>query len=1107
MNPLPQDPQTSTGTDWSKIDAYLFDLDGVLTPTVDIHIAAWRETFDEAFRQRKQPAFTMNDYHLSLDGRGRFDGVNTLLTARGLSLPWGSETDTGYDTVCGIGNEKNRQFTKILERDGIHPYPGTMRLLKLLETLPVKLAVVSSSRNAQAVLDAAGLTPRFEAVVDGVVAAEEGLPGKPAHDTYTFAAQQLGVEPSRAAIFEDAVSGVVAGAAGNFEAVIGVNRGTGPDALHLAGATAVVDDLAEIVTEVHDKVGATAFAPAQPNKPEQVHARLAQRHYGQDPFRLVWHGIDTEHPEVNETIFNLSNGYLGMRGNHPEGSPLGAHGTFLNGLHETWKIEHAENAYGFAETGQTIVNVPDVKTVRLYIDDERLNLELSEVRDVITTLDMREGTLTRSLVWRTPTGKNVTVHHRRMVSFVNRHIATIEFSVTCDQEADITLSSLILNRQDLGRVTEEQHRRKSSSQYKDATHDPRKSDQFSERVLVPGAEYDEDLRTVRGYQTAHSEMGLAIGVDHKLDVSGEPADWIHRVKTSGDRVRHVFQGTLQAGRKLSLTKVAAFDFSLTATTTELIDRCIQQLDFFGDRSIDDHLAEQREYLDDFWNRSAVTVDGISVESQQAIHWNLYQLAGASARADGRGIAAKGLTGSGYSGHYFWDSEVYVSPFLTYTNPAWARNALRFRETILPAARKRAQQLNEAGALFAWRTINGEEASAYYAAGTAQYHINADIAYAMVRYFRATGDIEFATGRAADIVIETARTWMTLGFWRNERGRNPQFHIHGVTGPDEYTTVVNDNLFTNVMARRNLFMAERVLELLRHRNPAAHDALVERLGITPEEVTSWHAAAKAMCLPFDEDLGIHPQDAHFLEREVWDLEATPADQKPLLLHFHPLVIYRFQVLKQADVVLAMLLADDEFTAEQKRANFEYYDRLTTGDSSLSAVVQAILAAEVGYRELSLDYFYHSLRVDLDNLHKNSGDGVHIASAGGVWMSLVQGYAGMRDGRGVLEFDPRLPEAWNKMEFPLTWRGNLIRVTLTKDEIRFATDEACRSAIVVVRGEEFEIEPGSETVVPLDGQGPDLGDFGGVSAGILPRTSEEEEGGHPERIATEIPTLDA
>ena len=776
-----------------------------------------------------------------------------------------------------------------------------------------------------------------------------------------------------------------------------------------------------------------------------------------EPWRLVEAAFSTEDLGVSETLFAVANGYLGMRGNVEEGRESHSHGTFINGFHETWPIRHAENAYGFAKVGQTIVNVPDSKVIRLYVDDEPLLLPVADLPSYERALDMRDGVLRRDLLWRTPSGKRVQVRTERMVSFAERHLAVMTLEVTLlDDDAPVAISSQILNRQD---GQDEYHVPAASL---GEGFDPRRTEQFEERVLQPRAQWGDDERLVLSYRCTNSGMTLAVAADHQLTSRDE---WDVRTQVDPDVAKHVFRIDAHAGEPIHLTKVVAYHTSRGVPTRELVDRCRRTLDRVRVSGIEREMTRQREWLDDFWERSDVEIPG-QPEIQQAVRWNLFQLAQATIRAEGSGVPAKGLTGSGYSGHYFWDTEIYVLPFLTYTSPRYARNALRFRYQMLDAARRRARELSQRGALFPWRTINGEEASAYYAAGTAQYHIDADISYALVQYIRATDDRDFLRREGVDILVETARMWEDLGFWRANGDDN--FHIHGVTGPDEYTTVVNDNLFTNVMARFNLRAAAYVVERMRDDHPADYDALVERLGLLPHELAAWHHAADHMAIPYAEGIGIHPQDSHFFEREIWDLAATPPGKRPLLLHYHPLVIYRYQVIKQADVVLALFLQGKHFTPEQKRADFEYYDPLTTGDSTLSGVVQSIVAAEVGYHELALEYFTSSLFVDLANLHDNASDGVHVASAGGTWGVLAYGFGGMRDYDGVLTFDPRLPEGWESLTFRVTWHGSRLRVTVSADAIELVA-ETGDGAQVDVRGETVHVVAGEATRVALDGQG--------------------------------------
>ncbi len=391
--------------------------------------------------------------------------------------------------------------------------------------------------------------------------------------------------------------------------------------------------------------------------------------------------------------------------------------------------------------------------------------------------------------------------------------------------------------------------------------------------------------------------------------------------------------------------------------------------------------------------------------------------------------------------------------------------MRFRIGILDAARARAHALSQRGALFPWRTINGQEASAYYAAGTAQYHIDADIAYAMCKYADVCADENFLLTEALPVLVETARLWVDLGFFR---GPERSFHIHSVTGPDEYSAVVNNNLYTNLMARMNLMRAAQAVLTLAEVDPGKYADLAAELGVTECEVTSWQEAATAMYIPYHEWFGVHPQDEDFLKREVWDLAGTPIEKLPLLLHYHPLVIYRFQVLKQADAILALFLAGESFTPEEKRADYEYYEPITTGDSTLSAVVQAIIAAEVGYQDRALESFMEGAFVDLADLHHNTGEGVHIASAGGVWNALVYGFAGLRDHNGDITFDPRLPEGWEALRFAFKLRGSRVRAELTANQL-ILTLEVGPGGKVSVRGQEIEVTGHEPVRIPLFGQG--------------------------------------
>lgn len=716
-----------------------------------------------------------------------------------------------------------------------------------------------------------------------------------------------------------------------------------------------------------------------------------------------------------ETLFSLANGYIGIRGTLEEGQPVFHNGTFVNGFYEAWPIVYGEEAHGFAKLGQTMLNVTDATVIRLYVDDEPFYLPTANLLTFRRVLNMRDGILEREIVWEMASGKRVAIRSSRLVSFEHRHLAATTYEVTLlNGRAPVVLSAEVRGNQP----------------QQSGAGDPRRSKGFDGRVLQPGPQYLADRRLVLSHTTEASRMALACGVDHVFETTCHHSVQGRRDEDFGEVV---FSVRGEPNTPIRLTKYMTYHTSRRASAENLCHR--------AERTLDRALAEghealrkgQREWLDAFWERGDVLVESEHPMAQQAVRWNLFQIAQASGRVEGAGIPAKALTGQTYEGHYFWDTEIYLLPFLTYTEPRVARNLLTFRHSMLDKARRRAREVNQAGALFPWRTINGEEASAYYAAGTAQYHINADIMYALRKYVEATGDREFLYGVGAEMLVETARLWRDLGFFSPRKG--DRFCLHAVTGPDEYNTVVDNNTFTNLMARDNLRYAAETVEALQANDPHGFEALVDRTGLQPAEVAEWRRAAEAMYIPYEERLQIHPQDDDFLDKKPWDFANTPPDRYPLLLHHHPLVIYRHQVIKQADIVLAMFLLSREFSLEQKRRNFDFYDPLTTGDSSLSVCIQSIVAAEIGYTEKAEEYFLYALLMDMADVAGNVRDGVHMAAAGGVWMGIVYGFAGMRELAGELTFRPRLPKDVRRIRFRLLVRGSRLEVDLRPEGARY------------------------------------------------------------------------
>ena len=596
-----------------------------------------------------------------------------------------------------------------------------------------------------------------------------------------------------------------------------------PPALRSEGADVVVDDLAEFVTSSAD-----THHPLGPKVHRLIAAgtRLlaAQGDFPVDEHRIVERRFNREYVPQLETIFALANGYLGLRGAHDEGRPVYDPAPCINRFYETWPIVYPEHAYGFANTGQTAVGAPDGGVVRLYVDDEPFDLEHVEILEYERALDMDDGTVERRVQWRSADGSRFVLRSRRLVSLEYRHLACIEYEVTSlDRPAHLTISSeLVLH-------TDERDLEIA---------DPRRSRRMPPDVLEPVMQKEQGDRIVLCWRTRTSDVRLGCGIDHDLS-AGVPVDHPHTMFDERE-TRVLYRVEAVPNRPVRLVKYIAYHHGATTAFPELAFRVGETLDRARRAGFDKILAAQRARLADFWERSDVRSERAPL-MQQAIRFNLFQLMQASARVERYAIPAKGLTGRGYEGHYFWDTEIYVMPFLTYTAPHIAKSLLRHRYEMLERARQRARTLGHRGAMFPWRTISGEEASAYYAAGTAQYHINADIAYALAQYVRATDDLDFLARYGVEILVETARFWEDLGFFSDRK--DGRFVINGVTGPDEYSTVVDNNTFTNLLAQENLRQAAKSVAWLAETDPSAHARLVERTDLSPDEPAALAAGGR------------------------------------------------------------------------------------------------------------------------------------------------------------------------------------------------------------------------------------------------------------------------
>ncbi|HEY0542218.1 MAG TPA: glycoside hydrolase family 65 protein [Actinoallomurus sp.] len=744
---------------------------------------------------------------------------------------------------------------------------------------------------------------------------------------------------------------------------------------------------------------------------------IKQAAYAVEPWSVREQRLNLDTLAQSESVFALSNGHIGLRGNFEEGEPHGLPGTYLNSVYELRPLPYAEAGYGYPESGQTIINVTNGKLIRLLVNDEPFDVRYGEVRSHERVLDLRAGTLARNAEWTSPAGDTVRVSSVRLVSLVQRAVAAICYEVEAvDQPVRVVVQSELVANESLP----------------DAADDPRTASAVESPLIA-----EECVATEQSIVMVHStrESGLRVGAAMSHEIESPDGKIDSEVRDDVGRVTVATR--LEPGQRLRIVKYLAYGWSSQRSRPAMHDQVIAALAAAKLSGWDGLLREQREYLDDFWAGADVEVDG-DPEVQQAVRFGLFHVLQAGARGERRPISAKGLTGPGYDGHTFWDTESFVLPVLTYTQPRAVADALRWRHSTLDHAKRRAEQLCLAGAAFPWRTIQGDECSGYWPAGTAAFHIGADIAHAVIQYLAATEDEDFAREVGLELLVETARLWRSLGH-HDAQGR---FRIDGVTGPDEYSALADDNIYTNLMAQQNLQAAADLAE--------RHPEQAEKLGVTDEETASWRDAAVDMYIPYDTRLHVHPQSEGFTDHAPWDFESTGPDQYPLLLNYPYFDIYRKQVVKQADLVLAMHLRGDAFTPEQKARNFAYYEAMTVRDSSLSACTQAVMAAETGHLDLAHDYLGEAALMDLGDLEHNTRDGLHIASLAGAWTALVAGLGGMRVRDDVLGFTPRLPGGITRLTFRMRYRGRRLKINITAHQVVYE----------LLDGEPLEIEHNGE-----------------------------------------------
>lgn len=754
--------------------------------------------------------------------------------------------------------------------------------------------------------------------------------------------------------------------------------------------------------------------------------------YPIEPWCVTETAFDPKLNYRNETTFALSNGYLGTRGTFLEGYDFdvdtGLEGNFINGFYESEPVRYGEWNYGFPTMSQSLLNLPDCKRVEVYADGERMDLRKGRILSYGRTLHMDQGIVTREVEWESEQGRRIRFCSCQLVCLNRKNLMALKVAVTpLNFSGSIKLVSRL-------NADVENHTRKTNPL---VDYGP-----FG-RCIEPDILKAGNNSFFYQGATRNSGLTMACGAVHVSDGSVS-------YQTDALTAAAAYSRRCGEGETVSLTKYIAYSSSADMEPKEMEPFIGEVLERGKADGFSALLKEQKQAMDAFWSGADIRIEGDDA-LQQGLRFNLFHIMQAAGRDGKTGMGAKGLSGEGYEGHYFWDTEMYVLPVFIWTNPELAKQLLLYRYHTLPQARERAKVLGHPnGALYPWRTINGEEASTYFPLGTAQYHINGDIAYAVWQYYEVTGDLEFLRDYGAEMLVETARVFADVGCFAECRGG--KYCICAVTGPDEYNAIVDNNLYTNLLAQENIYAALNALELLGEAG--------KKLGVSEEEKARLKRVADNMYLPYDEKLGVYLQDDGFMMRKPYEESSIPEEKRHLLYeNYHPLFIYRQRMSKQADAILGLHLLSSRFTEEELRRNYDFYQTVTLHHSSLSTAVFGMLACRVGRVEDACGYFSDSARMDLDDYHENFYAGIHAANMAGTWQTIVFGFAGLRRNRGMPEFSPILPPDWEGYSFRICWRGAWLRIEVGKTGAVF-TLESGREIRFLVRGKAVALKAKGE-----------------------------------------------
>ncbi|MCF8024378.1 MAG: HAD-IA family hydrolase [Desulfobacteraceae bacterium] len=1038
----------------------VLDLDGVITRTADVHSRAWKIMFDEFLKERAArdgadfAGFTDGDYLAYVDGKPRYDGVESFLLSRGIELDFSDPSDApGQNTVCGLGNRKNELFNELVESGGVEVFGTTVAFMDSLKTLGIKLAVATSSKNCRKVLEAVGLADFFDARIDGVVSAELGLAGKPEPDIFLEACTRLGVAPMRAVIIEDAVSGVQAGRNGGFGMVLGVARETDPLILLQNGADRVVRDMAEIT-------------------PQEIN-QWFETGLEQDQWSITFHDYDAVLEKTRETLLTVGNGYLGTRGAMEESSvgTVNYPGTYLAGVFNRLTSQVS----GKDIENEDFVNCPNWLPVNFRINGGPwTDINEIKIESITRRLDFKTGILHRDLTIIDDQGRKTRIVSERLASMDNPHICAISYTLTpLNYNETVTFCAAI----------DEAIINDGVERYRD----------LKQQHLAPVDQKAKDNTLLVRVKTTRSNIEIASAA--RIFVNGAQKTRIQS-RTEPGRAKLLFSVAVKKQQPLCVEKLTAIFTSRDREDESPAGSALAALEKAA--GYRDTKAASTEKWARLWREMDIRVSGDRF-SQKMLRLHMYHLMATASPHNKNldaGMPARGLHGEAYRGHIFWD-ELFVLPFYDLHFPDTAKSLLMYRYRRLDAAREYARQNGYKGAMFPWQSgsTGAEETQTVHLNpmtgkwgpdhSRLQRHVSLAVAFNIRQYFHITRDLDFLEKYGAEMFFEICRFWASKAQWDKDICR---FRISGVMGPDEFHEKypekdeggLTDNAYTNLMVHRALTTARVLYNSMQE--PAAKK-LSEKINFADKELDNWEYIARRLNIVIAD--GVLAQfDGYFSLSEL-DLDHYRQKYKDIhrmdrILKKEGKIPDAYKIAKQADVLMAFFnLGEAGVTkilesmgydppAGLLEKNFDYYMARTSHGSTLSRVVHAALAESLGRKDISRQFYRAALASDyIDIQGGTTKEGIHTGVMASTVLMAMTAYGGLCINRDILSISPNLPGTWEKIAFGIWFQKNRYEFEITKKEVILNIKGPEDKAIPVkVKGKTHHLPCGTKTSFSLN-----------------------------------------